>query len=319
MRLLITALTIGLIAWLGGGTWYWVCKVKGHCDEVSQVIGDPGVDVPSTPTTPNIPDFLISYDGKPFLQSPDNLRFGANDANGRIPGAVAQGMDSLVRFLQLNPDKELEITGSYASDEMTVAPFNNLGLARADFIARWLAEKGLSTDRVIKSYKTLAGRDAFFQDTLIGGIAMRLLDKPMVAEVGEATESGSETGADDSGAGSRIAVKNIEPRDLYFEYKSFDLPMNDELRDYVTRAIQYVKQNEGKTLVLTGHTDNKGSEGLNVRLSRNRANTIKQYFTQFGLDVNRIRVVAKGEYEPVATNNTEEGRRKNRRVEIRIQ
>lgn len=67
-----------------------------------------------------------------------------------------------------------------------------------------------------------------------------------------------------------------------------------------------------------GHTDSVGSEEYNMGLSMRRANAVKILLVQRGITENRIEAVGFGEDLPVATNDTEAGRQKNRRVEIKI-
>lgn len=71
-------------------------------------------------------------------------------------------------------------------------------------------------------------------------------------------------------------------------------------------------------LLIVGHTDNVGSEGYNLDLSRRRAEAGAQYLISRDVNASRIHTLGKGESEPVASNATEAGRQKNRRVEVAI-
>jgi outer membrane protein OmpA-like peptidoglycan-associated protein len=74
-----------------------------------------------------------------------------------------------------------------------------------------------------------------------------------------------------------------------------------------------------KTLIrVEGHTDSIGSNEYNMGLSNRRATAVKNLLVQRGISATRIEVVGFGETVPVASNNTEAGRQKNRRVEIKI-
>ncbi len=73
---------------------------------------------------------------------------------------------------------------------------------------------------------------------------------------------------------------------------------------------------EGLKLGVYGHTDNKGSDDVNVPLSQKRAEAVKAYLLKKGLKQNQIEVKGYGAEKPIADNSTEAGRSKNRRVEI---
>jgi outer membrane protein OmpA-like peptidoglycan-associated protein len=73
---------------------------------------------------------------------------------------------------------------------------------------------------------------------------------------------------------------------------------------------------EGLKLGVYGHTDNNGSDAINVPLSEKRAHAVKAYLLNKGLKENRIEAKGFGSSKPIADNNTESGKSKNRRVEI---
>lgn len=79
---------------------------------------------------------------------------------------------------------------------------------------------------------------------------------------------------------------------------------------------EYLQENEEIVIVLQGHTDNVGSEKDNNILSQKRAEAVKTYLEQRGVQARRIEAIGKGESQPIASNDTAEGRQKNRRTEI---
>ena len=79
-----------------------------------------------------------------------------------------------------------------------------------------------------------------------------------------------------------------------------------------------LKQYPDSLIDVYGHTDSTGSDAYNQTLSENRARTVANYLQMQGVNPARIRSQGYGETLPVADNATEEGRRKNRRVEIKI-
>lgn len=71
-------------------------------------------------------------------------------------------------------------------------------------------------------------------------------------------------------------------------------------------------------LLVVGHTDSKGTDAYNMSLSERRAAAVVNYLVSQGVSRSRLRPVGRGETEPVASNETEDGRAKNRRVEVAI-
>ena len=71
-------------------------------------------------------------------------------------------------------------------------------------------------------------------------------------------------------------------------------------------------------IVVHGHTDNTGSDAVNNPLSRNRANSVKNYLSAQGISSSRITARGYGSTSPVADNSTASGREQNRRVEITV-
>jgi len=83
--------------------------------------------------------------------------------------------------------------------------------------------------------------------------------------------------------------------------------------------ISFIEKNSTATIIIHGHADGSGPEKLNVQLSGARANSVKKYLVAKGVDPSRIRVESFGPHQPAASNDTEEGRAKNRRVEIVVE
>ena len=75
---------------------------------------------------------------------------------------------------------------------------------------------------------------------------------------------------------------------------------------------------EELNISLSGHTDNNGTEAYNMRLSENRVKAVKTFLIANGIDGNRIKTSHFGESKPISDNKTEEGRSKNRRVEMEV-
>jgi OmpA-OmpF porin, OOP family len=93
------------------------------------------------------------------------------------------------------------------------------------------------------------------------------------------------------------------------EIKSEAFPMLGE-------AVSILKNNPKIKVEIDGHTDNRGSARYNMNLSERRAKSIMQYFVDNGVEAERLTTKGFGFTQPAASNNTEEGRAKNRRVEL---
>jgi len=104
--------------------------------------------------------------------------------------------------------------------------------------------------------------------------------------------------------------------DVTFDYNSAEV--KTELYSEVDRVAGVLTQNPNTYIRIEGHTDSIGSDRYNLDLSKRRANAVKNLLVQFGIDDNRIEVVGLGKTMPITTNETEAGRQKNRRVEIKI-
>lgn len=81
-------------------------------------------------------------------------------------------------------------------------------------------------------------------------------------------------------------------------------------------VITLMKDNPELNIEVQGHTDDQGSDDYNLKLSQRRAETVLAYLGLFGIDTSRLVPKGYGESKPVMPNNTEEGRAKNRRVEL---
>ena len=109
----------------------------------------------------------------------------------------------------------------------------------------------------------------------------------------------------------KTAFDNLEfetNKDVIFESSK---PSLNELAEVLKKKTTW-------KLEITGHTDNVGDDNLNLALSKKRAEALKTYLMSQGVDEVRLLTLYFGETKPIATNDTPEGRQKNRRVEMKI-
>jgi outer membrane protein OmpA-like peptidoglycan-associated protein/tetratricopeptide (TPR) repeat protein len=84
------------------------------------------------------------------------------------------------------------------------------------------------------------------------------------------------------------------------------------------QLVKLLKENPNLKVEISGHTDNVGNDDYNLKLSQARADEVKNYLVKQGIDENRIIAKGYGKNRPIADNNTEEGKAKNRRTEFKI-
>lgn len=104
------------------------------------------------------------------------------------------------------------------------------------------------------------------------------------------------------------------PSDVSFDTGRYDIKPN--LRPILDRFATTLNQNPVTMITIVGHTDSTGTDAINDPLSVNRAASTRDYLVARGVAANRIAISGRGSREPIADNNTAEGRAKNRRVEI---
>jgi len=83
-------------------------------------------------------------------------------------------------------------------------------------------------------------------------------------------------------------------------------------------VVKILQDNPALKLSIDGHTDSTGTPEKNQTLSENRANAVKNYLVSKGVDQSRLTATGHGQDEPVANNKTATGRKKNRRVEMKL-
>lgn len=104
--------------------------------------------------------------------------------------------------------------------------------------------------------------------------------------------------------------------DLIFPINSSYL--NDLAKRELDKLVDAVKGERDRQLIIEGHTDITGTAEYNQWLSEKRAESVKNYLVSQGMSASQIKTSGLGITKPVASNNTQEGRIKNRRVEITI-
>ena len=150
----------------------------------------------------------------------------------------------------------------------------------------------------------------------IGGVAGGVVGYQMDKQIKELKETTAGSGVDVTETDNGQAILVNLPDGVTFDVGSYTLKpaFRATLDDIATSMNQY----PNSLIDVYGHTDSTGSDAYNQTLSENRARTVANYLISKGVSAARIRSQGFGETMPVADNATEEGRAKNRRVEIKI-
>ena len=104
------------------------------------------------------------------------------------------------------------------------------------------------------------------------------------------------------------------PSDISFQTNRSDIQGN--FAPILDRFAEGLRNNPNAQIRIIGHTDSTGNDGINDPLSLSRAESTRNYLTARGINGSRIQVQGMGSRQPIATNDTAEGRARNRRVEI---
>src|SRR6185437_10368929 len=108
----------------------------------------------------------------------------------------------------------------------------------------------------------------------------------------------------------------INMQDVLFDTGKYEL--KTPAREALARISGIVASHPGLNLQIEGYTDSTGTAELNQKLSEERANSVRDYLMNQGLNTSNLNAVGYGMNYPVAPNNTYEGRKQNRRVELVI-
>lgn len=109
-------------------------------------------------------------------------------------------------------------------------------------------------------------------------------------------------------------MEGFEFKPIYFDHDKSEI--REEYKEYLKKMVRIVNGHHDIRISVTGHTDAVGTDEYNIRLSERRVKSIMAYFVSLGLAPDKLEIDFKGEKNPVDTNNTAEGKQRNRRVDF---
>lgn len=251
-----------------------------------------------------------------IIDSKSSLKFDANE-NFNFKGSafsilepVSEGLkaqlERLSTYLKDNPGKDIDITGHYTSEETNTSAFPNLGLARANAVKNYFVSHGMSSKMINTFGKVDDSLVADASNTHFGPLsyAIKTIDANDNSRVDEL----------------KLLHDDIiaNPLVLYFDTASASINLNVEQREKVAKMVRYVDKADDASIKTIGHTDNTGNRENNIRLGLDRAEFAKSYLVRNGISSSKINSSSKGPDKPIADNNTDEGKAKNRRVVVTL-
>lgn len=146
----------------------------------------------------------------------------------------------------------------------------------------------------------------------VGGAAGAIIGRQMDKQAEELEEDLEGAEVTRVGEGIKITFDS----GLLFDVDSYDL--RDNTKTDLENMAETLKKYEDTNILIEGHTDSSGSSDYNQELSRNRADAVSRYLLNLGVASERLKTTGYDEDQPVADNETTDGRQENRRVEVAI-
>ena len=241
--------------------------------------------------------FIVSIDGKYGYFSSNNIK---NESIG--------GMDFYYfpLYNEAKPEEVILIKGNLKSDDTTkpikaTVQIKSMESKHITFIP--VDEDGDYVASLLKNEDyllTIKGEDIVYQSTYVA--AKDSITAPVIKL--EMEVQPIEVG------------KHYRLHNIYFAFNSADILANSQ--KVLDEFIVFLNDHPTLQIGIEGHTDNVGSDEFNLILSENRAKAVYNYLVNNGIDANRLQYKGFGESNPIATNETEEGRAMNRRTEFVI-
>ncbi len=293
-----------LFTWIVGGSllYYFIC-----CGAAG-ALGSVGAATSTTAAVAakKMGGALLLKDGAAFSSGANgHFRWPINSYNyetplsGDINGALSDGS----KYLKDHANKSLTITGWYRDTETNNSAFSDLGIARANIIKGLFVNEGVNANQIQLASKKVS--DVNYDKTyLYDGVDFGF---------NTITASGPDTRL------QRIKNDIVgKPIILYFNTNASNLNLSQSERQKMTDILYYLDRVNTSKLNIAGHTDNVGNVNYNIELAQNRADFVRDYFKSNGITLAKMNTNSFGPNQPIANNGTQEGRAKNRRVEVTL-
>ncbi len=290
MRLFLGFLVF--LIWASIARLYYVCEIKNHCREL--------VDQPIEDLRPNTLSLVLD-DTVTLLEDYQQFAFGQDSIQPNISGNNKIYLDSVAGFMNKDTLINLSIKGFSRESERGIwsGIYEGLGTARAAGIRALLISRGVPERRISLE------SDLYDGEEMLEPLAFNLYN--------------TRGAIPDEFSKVQFSFTNMTYSDANFELNSDVFAPGDAFKFYADSVVTYFELYPDKKLTIIGHCDNSGTEKYNYDLGLRRAKNTKLYFEKIGLKPEIIKINSKGENEPIAPNDTDENRQKNRRVNFIIE
>ena len=283
-----------LAGWTTYTRWHYMCKILNKCEDGTAISAIDSTNMPQ----PRPTDLTIQLDDSTTLENYEHFEFEEGKYIPNLSDNNYALLDALAAYLKEHPNTLLRIIGYYKNNELDSLSGmqEDIGMARAAVVRDFIMEKGIEPNRFLLS--------SSITDDLRRPVGFEIIQKPPQDYDFEIPQ---------------FTFTNMNFEKLTFAYNSAILEPTEAFTTYADSVNTYFNENPDKVLTIVGHTDDVGSTKFNYDLGLKRAKAVKKYFVDLGIPEDKIKTDSKGKTAPVAPNDTEENRQKNRRVNTLIE
>jgi OOP family OmpA-OmpF porin len=228
------------------------------------------------------------------------ISFIKNTSNLNIPLSLNAFKNLIKDYLIQYPQKEVHIISSYSATENFVSP--NIGKQRGMQIKNMLIQTGINSSRIV--VKSIIQDITFSSDnSYSNAIAFEFkpLDKKRIASI------------------APKAIKIPKSSTFYPTFSNTNILKTKKLQELVIRVAQILDSNPNTSITLVGHTDNSGTTEENYSLGLSYAKQLRWFLSsKASIDKKRVRVLSKGESQPLKSNRTKKGSLANKRIVLQF-
>lgn len=293
MRFLAFLVFLTFLAFAIWARWYFVCEVRQQCEK--------------EPTDIRLKTLSLTDGDKIILQGYDQFAFDSASVDARLNDDNRAFLDTVAAILKADTTRDLTITAFYRTTETGIDPpgwYEDLGTARAAYVRGLLERRGVDPSRIKLDH-------GVSEDITLG--------VPLLFELFDPNA----TPDDYDNRGLAFEFNDMTFSDANFRFNSAEFIPGESFINYADSVKTYLSLHPEEKIIITGHTDSKGTSKYNYNLGIKRAESALEYFRELGVSAT-IETRSDGETQPVAPNKRNgkdfpEGRQKNRRVNFTIE